>query len=389
MQTTPQQNLQIVNMQARQAILSQALEMKQVIFTQTIAAPGTTNNVVNVVPRAVGLVKGFYVEVSGTLTAPDANNYTPTELNAANLLSNITFYDLNNNQRINTTGWHLHMLASAKRRRPSFSAFTTDNPCGFGSNMGANNWIRNPGTLNSGGTASGTIRMLYWVPLAYSDRDLRGAVYANVVNATLQLALTINPTPYVVTTGDKTNAIYTSAAGAGTTLTNVTITVYQVYYDQLPMVPGKGPFLPIMDLSTIYELKFTTLTGLSVNQDFPIPFSNFREFISAIMLFDNGGTLNAGTDINYIALQTANFTNVLKVDPFLLSMETREEVQDDFPIGAYYINLRKRPINTVQYGNTELILNPSTVNAGAQIFTAYEDFALVNTLTGAGSLPAG
>lgn len=385
------QNIAAINMAARNAILSRALEMKQLIFSQTIATPGVNNNVITIPPRNVGLIKGFWVELSGTMTESAAHDITPTELNVANFLSNITFYDLNNNLRINTPGWHMHLLNSAKKRRPFCSAFTTDNPCGFGSNMGANSWIRNPGTLNSGATASGVVRMLYWIPLAYSDRDLRGAIYANVVNATLQLTLTINPAPFVSTASDNKFAMYTtSAAGVGT-LTNVTVNVYQVYYDQLPQVQGKGPFLPILDLSTIYELKTTALTGLSQNQDFPIPYSNFREFISTIFMFDNGTTtaLAAGTDINYVALQSANFTNLFKVDPYLLSMETREEVQDDFPIGTYYISHRKRPLSTVQYGNMELIINPSSVNTGSQVLTAYEDFAMVNSVTGAGSLPAG
>lgn len=392
MAQTQQQNLAVLNMQARNAILANALEMQQLIYSQTIPTPGIGNNVITVPPRNVGLIKGFFVELSGTMTESAGHNITPTELNVANFLSNITFYDLNNNLRINTPGWHMHLLNSVKGHRPFVSAFTTDNPTGFGSNMGANNWIRNPGTLNSGATASGVVRMLYWVPLAYSDRDLRGAIYANVVNATLQLVLTINPTPFVSTASDSTFAMYTtSAAGVGT-LTNVTVNVYQVYFDQLPQVQGKGPFLPVLDLSTIYELKTTSLTGMTVNQDFPIPYANFREFISTIFMYDNGSsetTLFAGTDINYVALQSANFTNIFKLDPYLLSMQTRQIVQDDFPIGTYYIDHRKRPISTVQYGNMELIVNPSTVNSGAQILTAYEDFAIVNTVTGAGSLPAG
>jgi hypothetical protein len=392
MAQTQQQNLAALNMQARNAILANALEMQQLIYSQTIATPGIGNNVITVPPRNVGLIKGFWVELSGTMTESAAHNITPTELNVANFLSNITFYDLNNNLRINTPGWHMHLLNSVKGHRPYVSAFTTDNPTGFGSNMGANNWIRNPGTLNSGATASGVVRMLYWVPLAYSDRDLRGSIYANVVNATLQLVLTINPTPFVSTASDSTFAMYTtSAAGVGT-LTNVTVNVYQVYFDQLPQVQGKGPFLPILDLSTIYEMKTTSLTGMTVNQDFPVPYANFREFISTIMMYDNGNsgtTLFAGTDINYIALQSANFTNIFKLDPYLLSMQTRQIVQDDFPIGTYYIDHRRRPISTVQYGNMELIVNPSTVNSGAQLLTCYEDFAIVNTVTGAGSLPAG
>lgn len=386
-----QNNLVATNRAARSAILQRALEMTQLIYSQTIAAPAPGNNIVTVPPRPVGLIKGFWIELTGTINA-GALTLDPTTLNVANFLSNVTFYDLNNNLRINTPGWHLHLLNSVKKRRPFVCAYTTDNPCGFGSNMGVNNWIYNPGAIDA---TTGRINMLYWVPLAYSDRDLRGAIYGNVVNATMQLILTINPNPIVLSTSDPTFAIYqsTTASITGTSLTNVTINVYQDYFDQLPQIQNQGPFLPILDLSTIYELKTTSLTGMVTNQDFPIPYSNYREFISTMLMYDNstgGSALNPGTDINYLALQSANFTNIFKTDPFLVSMITREEVMDDFPIGIYYLATRKRPLSTVQYGNLEAIINPlGTVNTGAQILAAYEDFAIVNTVTGAGSLPAG
>jgi hypothetical protein len=386
-----QNNLVATNRMARQAILQRALEMTQLVYSQSIAAPGPGNNIITVPPRPVGLIKGFWVELTGTVNS-GALTLDPTTLNVSNFLSNVTFYDLNNNLRINTPGWHLHLLNSVKARRPFVSAYTTDNPCGFGSNMGANNWIFSPGPLVA---TTGTIRMLYWVPLAYSDRDLRGAIYGNVVSATMQLILTINPNPFALSTGDPTFAIFqsTTASITGATLTNVTVNVYQVYFDQLPQIQNQGPFLPILDLSTIYELKTTSLTGMVTNQDFPIPYSNYREFISTMLMYDNstgGSLLNPGTDINYLALQSANFTNIYKTDPYLVSMITRQDVMDDFPVGIYYISTRKKPLSTVQYGNLEAILNPlGTVNAGAQVLAAYEDFAIVNTVTGAGSLPAG
>ena len=386
-----QNSLVATNRAARQAILQRALEMTQLVYSQSISSPAAGNNIITVPPRPVGLIKGFWVELTGTITANSGHTLNATTLNVANFLSNITFYDLNNNLRINTPGWHIHLLNSVKKRRPFVSAYTTDNPCGFGSNMGANNWIYNPGQITS---TPGRINMLYWVPLAYSDRDLRGAIYGNVVSATMQLILTINPNPIVANTADPTFAIYqdTSTVGTGA-LSAVTINVYQDYFDQLPQIQNQGPFLPILDLSTIYELKTTSLTGMVTNQDFPISYSNYREFISTMLMYDNsvsGGALNPGTDINYLALQSANFTNIFKTDPYLVSMITREDVMDDFPKGIYYLSTRKRPLSTVQYGNLEAILNPSgTVNTGAQVLAAYEDFAIVNTVTGAGSLPAG
>ena len=106
--------------------------------------------------------------------------------------------------------------------------------------------------------------MVYEVPLAYSDDDLRGVVYANVVNATMQLQLTINTAGFFAagSTADTTKAVYSSADSSVLgTLTNVTITVYQVYLDQLP-VGQNGVVLPVLDMATVYELKNTPFTAL-------------------------------------------------------------------------------------------------------------------------------
>ena len=383
-QQTQQMTMAQANSLARQAILARSVDMVQQIYSAAITTPGTGNNLVTVYPRNVGLIKGFYVEVSGTLVNTTTVAITPTELNVANVLSNVAFYDLNNNLRINTTGWHLAFVQTAKRRRPEYSAFTNDNPFGFGNNIGANG-ISNIGTIAGTVGLTSAFKMLYYIPLAYSERDLRGSIYANVVNATMSLVMTINPTP-TAASGDSTLAIGKGSTG---TLTNVGITVYQCYLDQIPMGQN-GPVLPIMDLSTIYELKTPgALTGLAASQDFPIPYANFRDFLATYFIVDNGGTLNPGTDLAYIALQSANFTNIIKVDPYLFMQWTRQEVQTDFPTGTYYFPHRKRPISTIQFGNMELILNLGTVNSGCQIMVAYEDFATVNTVTGAGSLPAG
>jgi len=384
MATTPQVNIQQVNLAARAAILSQGIEMTQNIFSTTIANPGSANNVVNVVPRNVGLIKGFIVKVKGTIanatgggTAVALTNY-----NAANLLSQIVFNDLNNNVRINTTGWHMNFVNTAKNRRVFGAAATIDSPIKYGSNF--SKVIAAPATIADAG--SGDVYMTYYVPLAYSDDDLRGSVYANVVNATMNLQLTINPTPVGAAANSTLSNVYSAAGGAGS-FTSVTIDVYQVYLDQLPM--GKnGPILPILDLSTVYELKNTALTGIVVSQDFPIPYSNFRDFLSTLLVYQNGTQMNSGTDVNYISLQSANFTNILKVDPYVLALKSRNQIGDDFPPATYYIDTRRKPISTIQYGNMQLNLNASLVNANASVLMGYEDFALVNVVTGAGSLAA-
>jgi hypothetical protein len=127
---------------------------------------------------------------------------------------------------------------------------------------------------------------------------------------------------------------------------------------------------------------------LTVTQDYPIPYANYRSFLSTYFIYDKGGTLNNGTDINYVALQSANYTQIFKMSPIELALMSNIKFGIDFPSGVYYVDHRNRPINTNQYGNMELIINPSTVNANAQVLVGYEAFGQLAMMTQAGSLPA-
>ena len=53
----------------------------------------------------------------------------------------------------------------------------------------------------------------------------------------------------------------------------------------------------------------------------------------------------------------------------------------------YYFGSRQRPIVTTQYGNMQLILNATIANQGNYQLIGVEDFALIQTLSMAGSLP--
>lgn len=397
---TPQNaaaQLQQANAAARAMILAQALKMTQVIASGTVTAPGANNNVINIVPRSVGLGQKFTVEITASISA-GASNILPTNFNVANLCSQIVFNDLQNYTRIQTPGWHLAFLASVKEGKPFGAAVTTDLPIKYGNNL--NVAASGAGGIGSGSgicfcpvsivaTSVAVVKMTYEVPLAYSDRDLRGAVYLGVVNSTGLLQLTINPNPVVASTADATNAVFVGAGATTGAISALSYVVYQHWWDQLPQ-GNRGPILPAQDLSTVYEMKSTTLTGMAANQDFPIPYSNFRDFLSTFLVWDNNGTVAAGTDINYFALQSANFTNIWKIDPFLAALFTRKLIESDFPLPAYYFSSRNKPLSTISYGNLELILNETiAAAAGQQAIVAWEDFGLQNSLTGAGSLAAG
>jgi hypothetical protein len=147
--------------------------------------------------------------------------------------------------------------------------------------------------------------------------------------------------------------------------------------------------LPAMDLNTIYELKDTSFNAIPTAQDFNIAYSNFRHFLSTSVIFDNqtgGAYPTAGSDVNFWSFRTANATDMRKCDPFTWSGMTRRKIQTDAPGGWYYFDTRDKPIFTTQTGNTNLVLNASTVNTGAQCLVGWEMFANVSNILGAASL---
>ena len=387
-QPTPEQ-IKAANLATRNAIVAVSLRRQQEIFNQTVAP--STQTVFNIQPRYAGLILGFFVTIVATMTL-GTNNATLTQFGPANLIQQVRFDDLSNNTRIQTTGWHLNAVNSAKLKQPFLSTDTITNyPVAYG-NVFTSDIASAPATLT---TAGGTAKMTFWVPLAYSDLDLRGAMWANVVNATanLQLTLATSAQAFAANNADPTSAVYQlDGTGATGAITNYNVIVHQVYYDQLPVDQKGQQALPVVDLSTMYMLQNTTLSGLTANSDFPIAYANFRSFLSTTVIYDNqtgGAYPTMGSDVNYWLLQTANFTNIFKYPPWFAGIYSRMAISDDFPKGMYYFDSRAKPINTIQYGNQQLIINPSTVNSNANLKVGWEMFAITNTLVGAASLAGG
>ena len=373
------------NTAARSLVVKNAENMTQSIFSQTITTYTNGTPITLQIPvKNVGLIKRFWVEVqatvSGTASGP---THTLQALGPSTFFSQVVLSDLSNQQRINTAGWHLTQVSSAKRRRVLGSAVTTDTPFGYGNNF--TTVVSAPSTITAV-AASNNVFAIFEVPCSYTDHDLRGAIYANVTSATMYLNLTVNPTLLIGSgTTDGTFSMYKSSSATIATMPSFTVNVYQNYLDQLP-IGQNGVILPQLDLGTAYMLNNTPVSAITANADNPIPYANFRDFMSTTVIYDNAGTLNVGSDINAWKLQTANYTNIFNIDPYLASFLSRLEIQDDCPKGMYYFDHRQKPVNTIQYGNMALILNPSSVTAGASLQIGYEALALINLITQAGSL---
>jgi hypothetical protein len=382
-----------VDAQITAHLLQVCEDMTQPIASGTFT-PSGNNNVVNIPMRYVGLTRGWLLKINQQFVNNDAGSHaaTLTDWGAANLISNFTVTDLDNYQRVNTTGWHAFMLNTAKEGWPFGGALLNtaiDTPIKMGNVFSA---ISATASIAAGG-GTGTIQMYYWIPAAYSKKDLRGAIYTGVVNATGYVQFTINPIPFVATGTDPTLAVYTGGGTAGsTTYGTCTYTLYQNYLDQVPRYasgPNAGyPILPPLSVRSQYRLQNTSLSAISANQDFPIPFTNFQSFLSASLIYDQNGTLNAGTDVNQFKLTAANTLQFFNLDPITQALRGRVRIKTDWPKGSYMFDFREQPISTNQAGNMQLILNPSSAAAQSQLLVGWESFADVNTVLGAQSLPA-
>lgn len=364
---------------------------------------------ITVTPQNVGLLIGFWVQVVITVNNGSANPINLTDFGPANALANVQLQDLQNNTRIQCPGWLVAFSNSVRNHGQPFGSSmlrTTgmDSPINWGANFAGQ--ISAPQTIPNG--QNGVVTMWYFVPVCYSDTDLRGVIYINVLNATVQLILsfagnggTVGQNGVTICAksvadgGDGTQAVYQCTVGGQNatlvTQTAVTVNVSQVFYDSLPKDPQLGLLIPQLDASTVYEMKQTTQSALVANQDFPYQYPNYRDILSTYVVYVNnpvGGVRGNGTDVNYLQVLTANFTALFKKTPALFALQTRNLIGTDMPPGCYYYNTRQKPINSTQYGNIQFIINPATVNAGAYEMIGIEDFAAQQSLSIAGSLAA-
>jgi len=362
-------------------------------------------SVITIQLRNVGLVKRLVLQLNAQITAGPTSDLTLAPLGLPNMVSNITFVDLGNNTRINTTGWHCYLVSSVKRRRVFGAAYPSDNPAGYTAydpdwTSAAtapspiddinNRIIYAPRTIPAGQTMP--VRLCLEIPFVKSNHDLRGAIFADVTNAVMQIQCTLNPQMFVSSTADPTLAMYQSGGTDLGSMAMVGVQCNQNYLDQLPRNPQTAsPILPALDLGTAYMLTQTAGGLPVVNQDNGYSFVNARMYESVAFAYNNAGTLNVnGADLNYVAVVSANFTNILRWDGQMLCLVERDILGSDFPPGTHYLDFRHRPINTDTYGNMQLVINPSVVNgSSANTLFGWEAYGVIGQVSQGGSLPMG
>lgn len=370
------------NMAIRRAILANGIPVLQNVKSGSMTYSAGSPTTVNILASNVGLIRRFFLVVAGTVNCASTYSLTRSQGGLANLLSNVQFTDQNNRLRINTTGWHLHLNASEKRRRPFGAALVAstgfDDTCGLGSNFPVMN---GPASV-TGGTAQ-NFTMIFEIPVVNSNTDLSGAIYANQTTSNNQLQFTLNPNAFVYGSS-AFNAAYTASAAVGTslpTLTNLTWTLYQDFIDQLPVDNSGFAVLPQQDISWALCLQNMNPGVQVANADNLYSLTPFNVYQNLMLFWDNytyNGT--TGGDVSYIKTQISNTYVLRQWDPLMLAVQTRNIVGADMPgthsstnSGAVYsLDFRAKPLSVNQLSSTNIVFKPTTVNSAAALNIAQE-----------------
>ncbi len=387
-----QMSLYQANQLAESIIQSQGVEVVQKMVNGVGTYNPSNNPTITLTPLFAGLIKGFWIQVQATITNTSTSSaLTLTPFGASNIFSQIIFTDANSLQRINTDGYHLALNNMYRYGTPIGSTRSLNQLyASFGTNSGT---VNVPTSIAANSSAN--IEYWFYVPLAYSDVDLRGIVYGNIINSAMQLQLSINPNAVSSSTTLQPYSVYYGATG---NISSITINAWQVYILNLPAYSSNFPaefnangiLVPALDLSTYYQLiKSYPQLNLSANSDSLIPYAPQRSYLSTTLVYNNGNTLNDGTDINYIYIESANLFSFLQATPQLLALNNENRFRIDLPPGTYYLNRRHSPINTSNFGNMYIKFNPKTVNTGAQVIQYDEFFSFAGVTSNAQSVGTG
>lgn len=366
---SPQQTAAAQNSNARSLIYNNAQPIFQTVTTKSFTNVAAGNNVLTVNPLQVGFLMRFVVYVTAVITNTSAAALAITPNGADNLVSNFTFSDFTGNPRHNASGRAFSYVEAAKYRRIPGAAYTSDSVSGFGSIVKSN---VAPATVAESATA--TVTRVFEIPVMIdTGMNMTGGMWLGVNNQSTLLTVTLNPLSCGAASADPLTYIYTGNAAA--TITSATITVYQHYWNNVPLY-GSGaqagqPILPQTDLSTAYMITETS-SGLSfaAGQVASWNYPTFSKILGTYITYDNDAALNPGTDITQIAAVVSNRAWIRQYDPYTLDRVTRDVIGTSFPSGTYGLITRTHPFDVSQYPSLQLQIQPTTAtNAYAMITT--------------------
>jgi hypothetical protein len=316
-------------------------------------------------PTCSGVQQYMLLTVTGSVTNNAATAATATKYGASNLLQWLRYTDVNGFDRHQIDGRGLELLNSARQYGVIGNAFLPNTNYGVAYNGDLLDSM--PATVAAGATASFTHTFV--IPFAYSPTDQRGAILANGVN--VQQALTITfPTAAQAFVDPANNALAALYTVAGGTMVFASLGYQVTTVTKNLNLPAE---LPLEDFANAYILQGGARTGLAVNADFKVPFDSGKDYFNVFAVYDNGGVLNAGTDVNTLTIMLGGSQDVYRGTPHVWATMASLKISEGLPHGTYYKSLVNYPINTARTGGSaDFIVNPSVVNTNATLWTYYD-----------------
>lgn len=300
----------------------------------------------------------------------------PSQKAPYNLINRISILDYDGTARIQISGLQLYILNSVIARQPY--GYNNQQAAQAGAGI-----VTNPSVPTA--IANGTIQFYLQVPICLDDnrwhglaQDLSGAIYAQTGVGDLYLAIDWNST---LVANNNIEAVY---AGAGTTtvvlngVTGPSVQVWQKYFMPQPVgQQGQLP-LPMLDLTTVYELNgnLRTADNIVANAEKLINIPNVRKVIGVYVSFVNGaGLAILGTTDLTLLRMIVNGNNVLEEwSQIAQQVEQRVVTEGDVLPGTYYWSYRDKPIYTAIYGNVQIGFTPNTVAGTPYFELMFESF---------------
>lgn len=345
-----QMNPQQQNAMARQMLLQTSLPIRKKIGVFTGFALGSTARIrlLN-----VGLTTNVQLKISYNLTTtlgPIQSNF-----GGAVIANQITLTDYNQIERVNTDGYSLKALRAFKRRR--FDGLTS---AAYPQYPALSNTTEFE-SFQSGNVTAQPNSVFIDVPFAV-DADMGNLTGISLSQAVVgEQFVTVKFADALLGT-DPLLFPYQSAGTSTASLDGtITVEVWQEY-----LQPQNVQFIPMIDASTIYEVKglFKSSSDISSNGEKLINYPNVRTVMSSFHIGLDNSVPMGGTKYGDIEL-LANSSQILSQDSYESKRRLMYgELGGNIGVGTIYMNHRSFPISTAIYGNVQLQLNFKTIAGG-------------------------
>ncbi|MGH8710376.1 MAG: hypothetical protein ACREVA_03545 [Burkholderiales bacterium] len=334
------------NMYARQMLLQTAIPIKKRVGRFTGFALGSTAKI-----RLLntGLTVGLKALVSITM---DLTATPPQSIfSLFPLVQRVTLTDYNQIDRVDTDAFSL-MVANSRRRDELLDARVTPFYTGA---------VFNSEVYAFPTTGAAQVALL-WIDIPFSvdpsHGDLRGVSLSQSVVGEQFVSFRFCDT---LVNADPTQAPYASGTVVITAGTTIGVELWQEY-----LQPQNMQSLPLIDLSTIYEIKglFRTTSDIGTNGQKLINYPNVRTVLSASHLLIANNLPPTGTVLSTLQL-LANSSQILNENSYASKQrEQMNRFNSHVSQALLDFDHRASPISTAIFGNIQLALNFGTVPGG-------------------------